>query len=102
MGYRRYENEEFLTGYVRKLDDKELQKLGIMFKQNLNGDKRRICEFLSANLEMDDWLATSANCQDLYDMVSLVGEYVREEHRRRQDMEGDRKDRNGRRDTVAT
>ena len=87
----RKEDEEMILDYVRSLDDKQLQKLGIMFKQNLCGDKRRICEFLSADPEMDTWLATAQGSQDVYDMVSAVGEQVREEHRKRAGQDGERK-----------
>jgi hypothetical protein len=98
MGYRRGgEKEEFLVAYVQALTDKDIQRLGIMYKQNLCGDKRRICEFLSLNQDMDDWLVTSVNCQDLYDMVSWVGEFVREEHHRRADIEDEKR---GQRDTA--
>ena len=95
----------FLRDFVRKMEDNELQRLGMYFKQNLCGDKRRICEVLSSNPEMDRWLANSIDTPDLWDMVGLVGEYVREEYRYRLGLEEDRRERrrerNGDREAVA-
>jgi hypothetical protein len=83
----------FLKEFVRKMEDSELQRLGMLYKQNLNGDKRRICEILSSNQEMDKWLAGSVDHEDLWDQVGLVGEYVREEYRYRLGVDEDRRDR---------
>lgn len=75
--------ENVLKEYVRKLSDEDLRYLSIRFTHSLSGDKAELAEFLSRERSVDNWLSAASSCTEWFDMLDMVGDYVKKENIRR-------------------
>lgn len=76
-------NDLMLKEYSKRLSDEDLRFLNVRFTQNLQDDRADIFNKLSADKEMDNWLRSAANGEELFDMVDKVSEFVLRESKRR-------------------
>jgi hypothetical protein len=72
-----------LKEYVKKLSDDSLYFLNIRLSQAMCGDRADIADFLSQDRGLDNWLQSATTAEEWFDMVDLVGEFVRKEVNRR-------------------
>jgi hypothetical protein len=82
--------ENVLREYVRRLPEEDVRHLGSLFSQSLGGDKAELADLLSKERSIDNWLTSADGSKEWFDMVALVGEFVKKEVARRH---GDRKSR---------
>lgn len=73
----------YLKEYCQRLSDDNLWYLQSRFKQNLAGDTAEIFDFLSNVREIDKWLDSAIDSDDLYGMIDLVQSSVQKEHEKR-------------------
>lgn len=75
--------ENVLKEFVRKLSDEDLRYLSVRSTQSLSGDKAELAEFLAKERSIDNWLSSASSCVEWFDMVDMVGDFVKKENSRR-------------------
>lgn len=73
----------YLKEYCQRLSDDHLWFLHSRFKQNLAGDMAEVFDFLSNVKEIDKWLDSAVDSDDLHYMIDFVQSAVLKEHERR-------------------
>lgn len=71
--------EVYLKEYCQRLSDDNLRFLATKLGQRLNGDLGDSLEYLSKVREIDKWLSSASNYNELYDMIDLISSFVLKE-----------------------
>lgn len=75
--------ENVLKEYARKLSDEDLRYLTVRFSQSLSGDKAELAESLSKERSIDNWLSSASSSTEWFDMLDMVGDFIKNENTRR-------------------
>jgi hypothetical protein len=77
-----------LKEYVVGLNTECLKNLSVSLDQRMGSDLADALNTIANHQELDRWLSSSKSCEELYDMIDKVQEYVdRELNKRLPDLE---------------
>ena len=75
--------ESFLKEYARNLSDDHLYHLNTRFTQNLCGDRSEIAAIMQNHHTIDRWLCSASTCEEWFEMIDMIGDFVKQEVERR-------------------
>jgi hypothetical protein len=80
--------EVYLKEYCQRLPDENIKFLAGRFSQKLSGDMAEVFQFLSNVREIDKWLSSAQNSEELFYMVDLIQSVTLKEAERRVSVSG--------------
>ena len=80
--------DSILKEYMGRLNVDTLKYLAIRLEDRVSGDLAEALDVVSKNSEIDKWLRSAETCDEFYDLVDTLQEYVcRELNKRAPDMQ---------------
>jgi len=76
-------SDTYLKEYCQKLSTDSLKLMNERLTLRMSGDLGDVVEYLSNTREMDRWLSSAQNSNELYDMIDEFGENVHAELEKR-------------------